>query len=54
MQSVRQYKKLNLAGLNACANADAKVRRGKLISPATAFKRATMMAGIVSRQTFIA
>jgi hypothetical protein len=50
MQSVRHYKKLNLAGLNACADAIGKVQR---VCAAISFRRATMIAGTENRQTLI-
>lgn len=51
MQSVRQYKKLNLAGLNACADAIGKMQR---VFAEMTVKHGTMFAGTVNRQTLIA
>ena len=50
MQSVRQYKKLNLAGLNACADA---IKMQRVFAEMT-IKHATMFAGTLNRQTLIA
>ncbi len=51
MQSVRHYKKLNLAGLNACADAIVNVQRDCV---AMSLKQAAIIAGTVNRQTLIA